>query len=301
MRSEIAQRFTYEIDGTASLSDIAQSLLSVERITKEVGPVLEGSVRGLSIEKIEISLRELTHASPVKEIFWLSVFVAFQKDLEAEVPTAIEQLTGVPVPDSYDTIVTVITLIIIFYGVDWVLQKIAPTGPSQKIQRMFNGLVDEAASGLGVPREKIIGTLEERYGGNKIRSIAKSAINFWNIAKRNPGSKVIAGTHEVGPDVISEIPSDLDVASYEAEEISEPFEDVEIELHAQDIDRQKQGWAGVVKSISGDRLRMTLYPTISPEDIYRQDTIRGDIILVSRRQDSGDYLPYMFHLVGLRS
>jgi len=300
MRSEMSQRFTYEIDGTASLSDIAQSLLSIERITREVGPILEGSVRGLSIEKIEISLRELTHASPVKEIFWLAVFVAFQKDLEAEVPTAIEQLTGLPISESYDSIVTVVTLIIIFYGVDWVLQKMSPTGPSQKVLRIFNGLVDDAAIALNVPRESIIGTLEDRYGGNKARAIAKPAINFWNIAKRRPGSKVIAGSHEVGSDVISEIPSDLEVASYEAEEISEPFEDVEIELHAQDRDRLKQGWAGIINSVSRDRLRMTLYPPIQPDDIYRQDTIRGDVIVVSKRQDTGEYRPYMFHLVRLR-
>jgi hypothetical protein len=80
---------------------------------------------------------------------------------------------------------------------------------------------------------------------------------------------------------------------------SEPFENVEIELHAQDIDKTKQGWAGVPRGHSNARLRMELYPPITPDELWGKGMIRGDIILVSHQKD-GKVTPHMFHLVRLR-
>jgi hypothetical protein len=44
---------------------------------------------------------------------------------------------------------------------------------------------------------------------------------------------------------------------------------------------------------------MEVYPTIDPGKIFGRRTIRGDIIVVSKRQPNDSYKPIMFHLVNL--
>lgn len=84
------------------------------------------------------------------------------------------------------------------------------------------------------------------------------------------------------------------------QETSFPAEDVDIELHAQDIDRSGGGWAAVIPQISTDRLRMKLYPSIRPEVIYTRTKIRGDVVVISRATEDGTMEVYLFHLVRLR-
>lgn len=108
------------------------------------------------------------------------------------------------------------------------------------------------------------------------------------------------GDKKIEPRLIEEIPSDIRLVETYDPEITEQLENMRIELHAQDVDRAKLGWAAVVPDISTNRLRMDIYPPIKPEDIYTRSDIKGDIILVSRRTNNGKMEPYMFHLVRLR-
>ena len=44
---------------------------------------------------------------------------------------------------------------------------------------------------------------------------------------------------------------------------------------------------------------MEIYPTIEIESIIRETEIMGDVIVVNKKNSSGDYLPNMYHLVRL--
>lgn len=83
------------------------------------------------------------------------------------------------------------------------------------------------------------------------------------------------------------------------DEVQKAYTNVTVRLRATDIDRNKQGWAGQVEHIYEDRLKMQVYPTVNLKLLHGKKTVIGDIILVSRKQDSGEYKPYMFHLVSL--
>ena len=48
--------------------------------------VLPAFIDGLSVEKLEIKVREIAQESPLREVFAAALLVAFQKQLEAEVP-----------------------------------------------------------------------------------------------------------------------------------------------------------------------------------------------------------------------
>lgn len=65
----------------------------------------------------------------------LALVVAFQDDLVGEVPPVIEDLFKVTVNDRYDTIVTVIFMIVVFYGaglaVDLVKKAVSDSLPAK--------------------------------------------------------------------------------------------------------------------------------------------------------------------------
>jgi len=298
MYAGFAHGVEYDTKGTTPVSLIAKSLLANEALLREVGDLLEGCVPGLSVDKIEVTLRTVSQESPLRELFFVGLVVAFQKDLEEEVPALVEKFTGVHVPDQYDTVVTLLVMILLFYGADYAYRRVVVGAAPRKIKHMLDGLIADTSKVTGKPETEIRRVLETKYGQGKIRKLAESAVQFFSPAKREKGAGVIAKPVFVPPDVVEEVPS---LAEFDgaAEEVTKEMPDVEIELHAQDMDRRKLGWAGVIREVSEDRLRMQLYPTIPPEKIYRKDRIRGDVIVVSKQQPDGSHKPYLFHLVRL--
>jgi hypothetical protein len=75
-----------------------------------------------------------------------------------------------------------------------------------------------------------------------------------------------------------------------------PMHGVEIELHAQDMDYVKQGWAAIIPSLSKQRIRLELSPPIRPIDIYTKSKIKGDVIILFRETKSGEQEPYLCQL-----
>jgi len=293
---------TYRTDKKIPIQYIAESLLSNERLLKEAGTIITGLVEGLDIEGIEISLRHVSQESPLKEMFWGAVIFTYQESLVKEVPQFIEQAFGVDMPDQYQTLITIMALLLAFYGVDFIYRKLNPDASSHKIKQMLDGLVKDVAVMLGKSEDEVRDKLAVQYSDSRIRQLVRSAVGFFSPAKVNRGTSIIPTIGPViGSDVIDDIPSQGDVDDFEPDDKFDPLEDVEIEIHSQDVDKTRTGWSGVIKGVHEKRLRMQLYPPIKPEDIYTKVMIRGDIILVSRTDKSGDYVPHMFHLVRLHS
>jgi len=234
-------------------------------------------------------------------VFWGILLVTFQRDLVEEVPALVEKLTGVPVSDQYDTLVTVLVMLLLFYGADYAYRRITANTSSAKIKGMFDGLVADTARLTNKSEDQVRAVLEEKYGKTKIKRLASAAAKFFSPAKHEKSVRVIAGPIEVPYDVVEEIPTVGEIEEIKAEETSTPYPNVEIELHAQDMDKRKAGWAGVVPSVSSERMRMHVYPTIQPEEIYLKQRLRGDVIVMAKKQADGSYKPYLFHLVKLVS
>jgi hypothetical protein len=97
--------------------------------------------------------------------------------------------------------------------------------------------------------------------------------------------------------VVAEFPSDAQTHEAEPGPVSNPLENVDIYLHAQDVDHNKQGWAAVVPALSPRRIRMNLYPPIDPADIYTKQHVKGDLLVESRRNADGVSEPVRVHLI----
>ena len=100
---------------------------------------------------------------------------------------------------------------------------------------------------------------------------------------------------EISKDVISDIPANYLYEEVIEAETSRQFPRVELELHAQDKDREASGWAAVPKGISDKRLKMRLVDGVSPNELWGRDQIYGDVIVMYKRVGT-DMVPTEIHL-----
>lgn len=103
---------TYTTAGDVPVEVVARSLIANERLIRESLRVIESSSPGSEISAVRVRVSSLSNASPLKQVFAVALFVAFQKDLEREVPSLIEKLTGHTVPEQFSTLVTVLVIMV---------------------------------------------------------------------------------------------------------------------------------------------------------------------------------------------
>lgn len=288
----------YETEGRVPIDRVIESLQANRNLLLEAIPVIEALVPDLKIERISISVGEISNQSPLREVFFATLIIAFQSDLSKEVPPLVQELTGVTTPASYNTLLTVVAMLILFYGMDAAYRLLSKRLGISRASRQLDGIVADISRGLGVPEEKIKKTLHERYTKGRLQRLMETAVGFGSPSKGQNNAPIRIGDRKLEQEEVAEIPAIAQPLEEEGDK-SDPFENVEIELHAQDIDRAKQGWAGIPKGHATSRLRMELYPPITPDELWGKSTIRGDIILMSHQKD-GRATPYMFHLVRLR-
>lgn len=297
MEIRVPHQITYDVPAAVTVAEVVESLLGAEALLREIAPLLEGCIPGLHVEKIDVSVRSISQESPLKEIFWGALFLTFQKDLEADVPKIIEDLFGVQVPDHYDTIVTLAFCLLLFYGADFLYHQIHKVAQSFRIRKQLDSLISEISRDCSIPEEKIKTLLEDRYSKKRIKSIANASVRVFLPSKNQMNAPLLIGNRHIERETVAEFPGEARIVELEEEETSRQLQGVEIELHAQDIDRSKQGWAAVIPSVTKRRLRMELYPPIKPEQIYTRPKVKGDVVVVSRRTPQGTMEPYMFHLL----
>jgi hypothetical protein len=235
----------------------------------------------------------------LKEIFILGLIAQFQKDIEKDVPQVIEKLTGSHIPAEYNSLISLIFIILAFYGIDFIYTQVSHGAFSRRIREKFDDLTKELSKETGLSEERITSVLQSKYGKSRVRVLAHSALGLFSPSKRRHNAPVIIDQRRIEPPTIADIPNEAQIDAADVPETVKPYEDVQIELHAQDIDRTKQGWAAVVPKIGNKRLRMEIYPPIKPEDIYTKKRLRGDIMLISKKRPDGTYQPAMFHLVNI--
>lgn len=286
----------YLTDEPVPIRDIIASLQGVETTLNEVAKLLPTFVDGLKIEKIEIKVREVAQESPLREIFAIALFMAFQKQLEEEVPHLIADATGLIISDRFDTVITVLALIVVFYGVGALKDLVFGAGEEGAAQAQLDGLIAELAPMIGKSERSIRETLAARYAEKTLwRRLANATSRFFAPSKHQDSVPVEVNGREISQHVIRDVPAEFLVEDASEEHASRNFNGVIIELHAQDRDHSGRGWAAVVEGVSHQRLRMKLMTEVSATDLWNQDRVRGDITVLYERIGS-DLVPREIHL-----
>lgn len=300
MQVRFPHQVLYEVPGDVPVADAIDALLGAERLLLDMGPLVERLMPDLRVQ-VRIYVKEISQGS-LREVLWVALFITYQTDLEKEVPDVLNKLFGIDLIE-HSTIATVLFIVLAYYGAEFVYKLVNKTVDTSYLRDQLNGMVKEVAAQFHLSEEAIKRALEDRYGSEsrggptRARMLAKAALRVFTPSKHQNNSAIVVGDRRIEPRLIAEVPSDAQILDAEDQPTSEPIENVRIELHAQDIDRAKTGWAGVIPEISPNRLRMQIYPPLKPEDIYTKTSIIGDIILEKRRDDTGNMEPYLFYLV----
>lgn len=301
MEVRVPQTIIYETEGVVPVSDVVAALLGAEQVFRDVGPLLECCFPNLKVHGVQVSVKEITQNSPLREILYATMFVTYQDDLQKDVPAIIHQAAGVDVPDHYARLVTIAFCLLLFYGIDFLYSQVSKKAFSRRIRAHLNEFTKELSAEFGISEERIHKLVEDKFGKSRARVIAHAALNVFQPSKRQNNAPVLLGKTKIDHETVSEIPSDAQIEAADVTELTQHLEDVQIELHAQDLDRSRQGWAAIIPKVSSKRLRLELYPPIKPEDLYTKTKIRGDVMVVLSKKADGSYKPSMAHLLNIRA
>lgn len=290
---------TYQTVGITPLADVIEALQSTDTAIRDAVSLLPSLLEGVHIERTQINVRSLSQESPLRELFLVSLIVAFQGDLNKEIPPMLEDILKVDIPDSYDSIVTVLTMIVLFYGAAFIKDASVKAVENGALRRQLNRLIGQIAQSTGKSEEEVRAILDAKYSEpGPVKRLTKTIRGFFVPSQREGGVGIQFDREPIQPEVIREVPIGESYDDRGDLERYQSFEAVELEIHAQDRDRLNAGWAAVPKGICSSRLKMKLMESVGAEDIWTKDTITGNITIVSKLTTSG-YKPSEIHLTKL--
>lgn len=290
----IPHTVTYEFAGRASVGEVAKTLVAQERLVREALAVLEELFPNLIFESADVAVRALTQDSPLKTHMEALVVAAYAAELGEDVPDVLNTLFGINVPDSYDSIVSVLVLLIAIWGIDWVRAKIFPGKKAPELLNERERLLVTAAAQASVTRDHLEEAVDTTLNKHK-RSVMKASADFLAPAKKHDATAVRVGEAAITESAIKAMPSDLDFAQYEPPTETVPYERVQLQFRAHDLDRNK-AWGAIIAEVSPDRKPLHLAPDVRPENLFERTKIRADVLVTSVRDAEGDYVPTLYYL-----
>lgn len=298
MEISIPFKVEYKTENPVPIPEIVDSLLSIQQILEEAAANLETFVPGLKLENVVIRVQEISHGS-LKEILFIGLFAYFQEDLEREVPALIEEFTGVVMPENTHTLLTILALVALVYGADFVKNLVAGTLRDTPTRVWKRNLIKELAATTGKGEEEVTRLLDERYGPKtKIKQLGDAAVKFFKPSKQQNNAPILIGNQRIDPPLIADVPADYLYEEASEIERSTPHYGVRLEIHQKDRDRENSGWAAVPVGIHPKRLAMKLVDGVIAEDLWEAEELVADIILISKRRGL-EFIPAEIHVTRL--
>lgn len=278
---------------------VAKSLLANERLIQESIRLLADCFDNLEIDKVTVKVNYVSNASPLKEIFALGLFLTYQNELEEEVPELIKMLTGYTVPESANTLVTVLVLMAAIYVIDEAARRLFPGKSNDELKKEYERKLEELSNLSGIGKDQLNNIVIKRFTEGKIKSLFRKTHDFFMPAKLEPDIKIEAdGSDGISSAAIAEIPNDVD---FEQEQLGNTYEitAATIEIHRADTDYIDQGWVAVIEEASDKRKKMVLSPDIDPAKLYGKRKVRGNVVVIEERDATGEFAPKEYHLMKL--
>lgn len=284
MRWEADFVIRYDVDDPVPIAEIIESLQAVDVLLRETTAFLPSLFPGLHVEQTEIRVRSVAQESPLREAFVVALLASYQDELSRDVPHAFERITGQTMPADLHTTITVLALILAFYGVDALRRVVLGSGDDGPSKKKLDDLVKELAQTTGHSEKSIHDKLDDRYGQKTAwKRLTEASGRFFKPSKRQGNSPVQVNDRKITHEEIADVPHDY-VLDHAAEaEAFRSFADVNLELHAQDRDHSGQGWAAHVPGVTAKRIKLRLMPGVHASDLWNRDQARGDITVSYQR------------------
>lgn len=296
MKIDIPFSVEYKTANAVPIPEIIDSLRCLEIILQDAGKNLENFIHGLEVQKLDIRVQEISHGS-LKELLVVSLIYVFQEDLENNMPDIFEDLTGIAVAEKYETLLVILSLAAIIYGADYVQKLLLNTTQDTPIRLFKKNMIKALAAETKKSEEEVEKILDDRFGAKtKLKQLGHTAVRFFKPSKSQGNAAISVGRNIIiSPKTVQDAPADYLHEEAEKLEKSDHHYRVNLEIHAQDKDRDSLGWAAIPKGLHDKRLKLKLMDAAEPEQLWGKDLIVGDIVLVSKRVGL-DFVPSEIHL-----
>ena len=213
-------------------------------------------------------------------------------------PDFVKAITGIDVPDQYDSMVTVFVMGVALYAALVLMERIFKGRKPAKIAEAYSEATHAAGDLAQVDGDKVAQKIEERMGGGRARATARAARDFFWPAKRHKAKSISSSSPvTISKDVLDEIPSELDEAQLDERRDMYDLERVVVKLRAHDLDREKSGWASVIERVSPNRVKMHIDPSIPAATIFTKPSVISDVRVHLLEDEDGEMIPDLYVLM----
>lgn len=299
MELTVPFRVEYKTESPVPIPEIVGSLLSLQMLLEEASSNLELFVPGLTVEKIDIRVEEISHGS-LKEVLLVGLIGVFQDELNHQLPELVKEFMGVEMPENTHTLLTILVLVAIVYGADYV-KTIVMNGAKETLTSNWKkNLIQDLADKTGRTYEETQKMLDEKYGKpTRIKRLADASVKFFRPSKRQGNAQIEVGNKRIEPRFIEDTEADFVYEEASNAEKSQNLEAVKLQIHQMDLDRETSGWAAIPTGLHPKRLPMKLVDGVTAEQVWGNDEITADIMLISKRKGA-DFVPSEIHVLRVR-
>lgn len=306
MELRVPAQFTYEFDGRATVGEVAKALTAQEKLFREAILVLEECFPELDVEHVTVVVREVSQNSPLRYRLEGMLLAAVQEGLMDDMPVdLLNTLFGVDVPDSYDSFVSVLILIVGLWGAEKVIQRLKRAKEDldkKKLEKREKALADErrklteeAARKISIPEDQLIEAVTAVLSKRPV-TIGNQAMDFLSPARRHNASAVTTpGGAEISKAALDALPSDVEMARHKPPTQTEPYEGVTVKFFAHDRENPKR-WAASIAEVSEGRKALHLAPDIDAEKLFTRDKVKADVLVTYVLDAEEEYQPTVYYL-----
>ena len=147
---------TYETQTVTPIADIIAALQGADIAIQDAVSLLPSLIRGVHIERSQVNVLRLSQESPLRELFLVALLVTFQDE-----SPAIRDSTDDRRPfqgqhsGSYDSIVTIVTMIVLFYGAAFLKDAAVKAVQDGALRRKLNNMIAQLARATGKTEDEV--------------------------------------------------------------------------------------------------------------------------------------------------
>jgi len=288
----------YLMDREPMAAWTAESLIGIERLALRTPFVLAQALGGLPVPRVEVYVCTI-QAGSLKDKIFLRYIWGSEDEMNKWLDR-LRELTGVSrLNNQLPTLGPVLMLLVVFGGTYAAMRMAGVNGAGERINidRCSNSIINVGAGQLNMTPDQCARLIRE-YSGNQF-NVASNACKVLRPARESDCAVMMDQDQAlvIPKEAVKEVPPGID-RSVEPASVAHLVNEA-VHIRALDRDSQKHGWAVVVPSVSGKRLRMELDPAVDRTSLTGA-TIKADIDLYYDTNDDGDRIYKAAYLKGVR-